>query len=350
MQEQELTPEEIAILKQKEYILSVRKRQHDLLSKIRSEMSRLALRGGKVVGAKGEREKFTPQSLQIEQGRVAMAQKSADEKLKKLTIESGHVELVPRDTKFWKLKKLDVRHGKVVLVGRRKARKPIAKAGKTIYDCDQLQIFKRSEGKLGDHLVCCISVRDLIKNIGPFAELPKEAFYSIDIMGVKMMDLIMLLFRIAYHRVFTHMIRKIREYVPKDIGTLQASMRYSICPLYSIIAPDRPSDPIITIFLFANQEYAKIVNRMPIQGSPHVRHFGIQKSSRTGRPLYDPKAQQNFYNFILLIGRNMAIAAFKKVIDQLTFILKSKYSTGINRLRVKNIFIIKPEQVRRRVM
>lgn len=197
-------------------------------------------------------------------------------------------------------------------------------------------ILSRSGGALGDKLICHITIKS-----GEISGMDKEVFLNGNIRSFirdRMRD--------VYDKLYRHIKDKlINWYVPKDTGALRRSMEYSISKAYSVY-PD--SSLTMTMFIFANKDYAVHVNKMETHKTgpdPAVQHPFPAKwkaqNTRRGRVLDDPHAVGPFFQFILVKARNRAAEYIKDLVREVRdYINLQGYNFTYS--QIKSIFTIRP--------
>lgn len=113
-----------------------------------------------------------------------------------------------------------------------------------------------------------------------------------------------------YHRLRIIIYDLINQYTPKDTGLLRRSMKKSISERNTDLPKPNDNKATLKMWLFAEPDYAGIVNRMNTNlPPPHVRHppyAGNYRVGKSGILLNDPTAIGHYYDFILLNARKKA--------------------------------------------
>lgn len=129
---------------------------------------------------------------------------------------------------------------------------------------------------------------------------------------------------------------EIKKYVPKDVGNLQISLRRSLSETQSIVPRGIPIPSKLKLRMGFNSEleYAEIVNAMP---NKSLRHYGMTKSWRTGKMLYDPTATTHFMSLIRLHLKIRAKNLVINMIRNMTPNIGLSYNLAKKMIRVKHI-------------
>lgn len=100
-----------------------------------------------------------------------------------------------------------------------------------------------------------------------------------------------------YRLIRSEAIRLINRMAPKDTGELRDSLIESFYDQNNRLPQwiSSPKEIKFDIQMYSKRDYAEYVNEMP---QDNLRHYGGKISWRTGRPLYDPYAENRFFGKI----------------------------------------------------
>lgn len=208
-------------------------------------------------------------------------------------------------------KRMAIRHGKVVLVGKGR------------------QAFQLTDAP-PTHLNTQIGYPVIAVGLSEFGRELLSTFGGMPIENTITKTL---------QNIYLNLRNKIRddliEYVPKETGHLRASymynlqrMRHLINQHYVVYMQVKSDVPYL--------QYANVMPTKPIDGKgPHLKHPPYVKNPKTGKLynwgfrsksiLYDPRAMTNFHSFLILNARKAAKVAFTEETRKMFHQTKSQF-------------------------